>query len=209
MILGSSLRYIEKSLRCLCDNLCMEIESLGIDGAWICRSNIHVDERGKFQEWFKEQAVFAKTGFDFSVAQANLSHSKFGVVRGIHYSLAPKGQAKWVTCISGAIQDVVLDIRTTSPTYGEHVSVNLEAGSGKAILIEPKLAHGFVALEENTIVAYLVSSPYSPSEEFEINPLDPELGIEWGLPINQLIISEKDRIAPGLAERKSQGNIPS
>jgi len=193
----------------MCDNLFMEIESLGIDGAWICRSKIHGDERGKFQEWFKEQVIFAKTGFDFSVAQANLSHSKLGVVRGIHYSLAPKGQAKWITCIAGAIRDVVLDIRTTSPTFGEHVSVNLEAGSGNAILIEPKLAHGFIALEENTVVAYLVSSSYSPSEEFEINPLDPELGIEWGLPINQLVISEKDLRAPGLAERKSQGNIPS
>jgi dTDP-4-dehydrorhamnose 3,5-epimerase len=187
----------------------MEIESLGIEGAWICRSKVHSDNRGEFQEWFKKDEIYSNTGFDFSVSQANLSHSRFGVVRGIHYSLATKGQAKWVTCMAGAIQDVILDIRSSSPTFGKHVSVNLEAGSGKAILIEPKLGHGFISLADDTFVAYLVSSPYSPLEEFEINPMDPVLGIDWGLPTEQLVVSEKDRAAPSLMQRKSQGNIPS
>jgi dTDP-4-dehydrorhamnose 3,5-epimerase len=187
----------------------MEIEPLAIDGAWICRSKVHSDKRGEFQEWFKKDEIHSNTGFDFSVLQANLSHSRFGSVRGIHYSLATKGQAKWVTCMAGAIQDVILDIRSSSPTFGKHISVNLEAGSGKAILIEPKLGHGFISLEDNTLVAYLVSSPYSPSEEFEINPMDPELGIDWGLSTEQLVVSEKDRAAPSLMQRKSQGNIPS
>jgi len=187
----------------------MEIQTLGIDGAWICRSKILSDNRGEFQEWFKKDEIYSNTGFDFSVSQANLSHSGFGVVRGIHYSVAPKGQAKWVTCVAGAIQDVILDIRSSSPTFGKHVSVKLEAGSGNAILIEPKLGHGFISLADNTLVAYLVSSPYSHSEEFEINPMDPELGIDWGLPNGQLVISEKDQAAPSLMQRKSQGKIPS
>jgi dTDP-4-dehydrorhamnose 3,5-epimerase len=187
----------------------MEIKSLGIHGAWICRSNVHSDDRGEFQEWFKQHEILSNTGFGFSVTQANLSHSRFGVVRGIHYSLASEGQAKWVTCVAGSIQDVVLDIRTSSPTFGKHVSVKLEAGSGDAILIEPYLGHGFISLVENSIVAYLVSSPYSPSEEFEINPMDPELGIDWGLPTEKLVISKKDRAAPSLIQRKNQGNIPS
>jgi dTDP-4-dehydrorhamnose 3,5-epimerase len=186
----------------------MEIESLGLEGAWVCSFPLFKDDRGYFQEWFKQHEIFLKTGLDFSVAQANLSNSNFGVVRGIHYSLADEGQAKWVTCMDGAITDVVVDIRVSSPTFGKHVSVSLEAGSGKAILIGPNLGHGFISLEENTVVAYLVSSPYSPLDEFEICPLDPELGIDWGHKVESLSISGKDRSAPGLNERKNQGKLP-
>ena len=186
----------------------MELNSLRIDGAWLASSPVHSDDRGSFREWFKATDIKAATGFDFSVAQANLSESKRGVLRGIHYSLAIVGQAKWVTCVSGSIRDVIVDIRPTSSTYGQYEIVDLVGGSGNAVLIGAGLGHGFVSILDGSTVAYLVNSPFSPKEEFEVNPLDPTLGIDWGLAIGELLLSSKDAAAPLLAERKSEGNLP-
>jgi dTDP-4-dehydrorhamnose 3,5-epimerase len=180
----------------------MEFTQLSIEGAWLATSPVWADERGSFREWFKAEDIEAATGIRFGVAQANLSQSKRGVVRGIHYSLAVDGQAKWVTCVIGAIKDVVVDIRPNSPTFGKHVVIDLIAGSGQAVLISAGLGHGFVSLAEGSTVAYLVSSPFSPTEEFEINPLDSEMGIDWGLPANELLLSRKDLSAPGIRDRK-------
>jgi len=182
----------------------MEISPLGIEGAWLASSKVHSDDRGSFREWFKHSEIMAATGIDFSVAQANLSQSKRGVVRGIHYSLAPEGQAKWVTCVTGAIKDVIVDIRPHSETFGKYVAVDLIGGSGEVVLISAGLGHGFVSLENGSYVAYLVSSPFSPNHEFEINPLDPDIGIEWGVSPEELLLSPKDSAAPTLEERKSQ-----
>ena len=129
-------------------------------------------------------------------------------MRGIHYSLAEGGQAKWVTCVSGSIRDVIVDIRPSSPTYGKSVVVELSSASGNAVFIGEGLGHAFVSLEDNSTVAYLVSSPFSPAEEFEINPLDSEIGIEWGLPVGELRLSPKDAAAPSLAERMKSGKLP-
>ena len=167
--------------------------------------------------WFGHQSLILKgaqigndsvTGISFSVAQANLSESKRAVVRGIHYSLSTIGQAKWVTCVSGAIKDVIVDIRPASATFGKYVAVDLVGGSGRAILIAAGLGHGFVSLEDGSTVAYLVSSPFSPTEEFEINPLDPSIGIEWGFSDGELLLSPKDASAPTLSERKTEGKLP-
>ena len=186
----------------------MELTPLGIEGAWLATSPVWADERGSFREWFKASDIRVATGIDFSVAQANLSESKRGVLRGIHYSLAPIGQAKWVTCVSGSIRDIIVDIRPTSPTYGEYATVDLVGGSGNVVLIGAGLGHGFVSLVAGTTVAYLVSSPFSPKEEFEVNPLDPALGIEWGMPVEQLLLSPKDLAAPLLRERQEAGQLP-
>jgi len=186
----------------------MELTPLGIEGAWVASSPIWADSRGNFREWFKISVIREITGLDFSVAQANLSESRSGVVRGIHYSVTEDGQAKWVTCVTGAIRDVVVDLRLASGTYGHYVSVDLVGGDGKAILISHGLGHGFVSLEEGSKVAYLVTSPYSPSQELEINPLDPGIGIDWGIPIERLLISPKDAAAPSLSERAAEGNLP-
>lgn len=187
----------------------MELTPLGLEGAWLASSPVWADTRGNFREWFKITNVMEVTGLDFSVAQANLSESMCGVVRGIHYSVTPVGQAKWVTCISGAIKDVVVDLRNDSATYGRYVAVDLVNGDGRAILISHGLGHGFVAKEDGTKVAYLVTSPYSPTEEFEINPLDPEIGIDWGFPIERLLLSPKDAAAPTLKVRALEGNLPA
>jgi len=186
----------------------MELTPLGIEGAWVATSPVWSDDRGFFREWFKSADVLAATGIDFGVQQANISSSARGVVRGIHYSLAAVGQAKWVTCVSGAIRDVIVDIRPGSPTYGKYEVVDLSGAAGNAVLIGAGLGHGFVSLADASTVAYLVSSPFSPTEEFEINPLDPAIGIDWGLPVGELLLSPKDKAAPTLAERAGEGKLP-
>ena len=132
----------------------MEIKSLGIEGAWIASSSVHSDERGSFREWFKLKVISDVAGRDFSVAQSNISVSSKGVLRGIHYTLAKGGQAKWVTCISGHVIDVVVDIRPDSPTYKKYELIDLRGGEGRAVLVGAGLGHGFLSLEEGSIVSY-------------------------------------------------------
>jgi dTDP-4-dehydrorhamnose 3,5-epimerase len=186
----------------------MELTPLAIEGTWLATSPVWVDERGSFREWFKSAEVLAATGIDFGVKQANISVSARGVVRGIHYSLAALGQAKFVTCVSGAIRDVIVDIRPGSPTYGKYEVVDLSGDLGNAVLIGAGLGHGFISLVEGSTVSYLLSSPYSPSDEFEINPLDASIGIEWGIPVSELLLSPKDSVAPSLEERAAEGKLP-
>ena len=181
----------------------MELTPLGIDGAWLAESKVWSDERGFFREWFKSEDIEKTTGKRFGIEQANISISSKGTLRGIHYSLAPRGQAKWITCVAGSIKDVILDIRPDSKTFKKWVEVELTGNSGKAVLISEGLGHGFIALEDHTAVAYLVSTPFLPSHEFEINPLDEEIGINWGMDISHLKISDKDKNAPSLTARLS------
>jgi dTDP-4-dehydrorhamnose 3,5-epimerase len=187
----------------------MELTPLGIEGTWLAESPVWSDDRGFFREWFKTEDIDKATGQNFSVEQANISSSIKGTVRGIHYSLAARGQAKWVTCVSGLIKDVIVDIRPSSKTYGKWIEVELSGKSGNAVLIGERLGHGFISLADVSTVAYLVSSPFSPTEEFEINPLDLGIGINWGLPLSELKISDKDINAPTLDERKKEGKLPN
>ena len=170
----------------------MKLTPLGIDGAWVAESPVWSDERGFFREWFKSEEVLATTGIHFLIQQANISQSQRGVIRGIHYSLAPQGQAKWITCVNGSIRDVIVDIRPSSPTFGKSVFVDLNGLDGHAVLIGAGLGHGFASLAHSSTIAYLLSSAYSPTEEFEINPMDPELGIDWGVDLSEMSLSEKD-----------------
>lgn len=186
----------------------MEIKELEIAGAWVATSPVFTDDRGSFREWFKNSEIEQVTGLDFSVAQANISQSRRGVVRGIHYSIAPEGQAKWITCVTGAIKDVIVDIRPSSPTYGKYVAVDLIGGDGQMVFIGAGLGHAFISLADNTHVAYLVTSTFSLGHEFEINPLDQEIGIEWGLPVSELLLSAKDANAPTLNQRLGEGRLP-
>ena len=143
----------------------------------------------------------------FNVSQANISISHKGVVRGIHYSLASEGQEKWITCVSGSIWDVIVDIRPSSPTFGKWVSVNLTAKSGNSILISSGLGHGFMALEDNTTVSYLLTSAYSPKDEYGIFPFDSVLGINW--PLSEPILSDKDAQAKSFNQLKNEGKLPN
>ena len=186
----------------------MELTPLGIEGAWLAESPVWSDERGSFREWFKSEDIEKATGKSFGIEQANISVSSKGTLRGIHYSIAPRGQAKWVTCVTGSIKDVIVDIRPNSKTFKKWVEVELTGNSDKAVFISEGLGHGFIAFEDNTAVAYLVSTPFSPSHELEINPLDEEIGINWGMDINGLKISDKDKNAPTLAQRLTEGKLP-
>ena len=189
----------------------MNLYSLGLDGAWLAEFPVWSDDRGLFREWFKNEDIFISTGMDFKVQQANISVSGNGVLRGIHYSLANEGQAKWVTCASGHVLDFIVDIRPDSLTYKNYVRVDLKAGEGRAVLIGAGLGHAFLSLKDGSVVTYLLDSTYSPSEEFEINPMDPELAIDWQLGLVEgisLIMSPKDAQAPTLAEQLALGKLP-
>lgn len=183
----------------------MKFEELEIKGAFLARSPIHKDDRGLFREWFGADQFEAVFGHSFEVRQANISSSKKGVLRGIHYSLAESGQGKWVTCVSGSIWDVVVDIRPSSPTYKKWLSLELNGNQGDALYISEGLGHGFIAMEDNSTIAYLLTSKYTPSEEFEIHPFDTDLAIAWPLP--EIILSTKDAAAPTLIQQFERGKL--
>jgi dTDP-4-dehydrorhamnose 3,5-epimerase len=186
----------------------MKLTPLGIEGVWLAESPVWSDDRGFFREWFKSEDIKKETGKDFGIEQANISLSSKGTLRGIHYSIAPCGQAKWITCVAGSIKDVIVDIRPDSKSFGQWIEVELRGDSGKAVLISEGLGHGFLALEDNTAVAYLVSTPFSPTHEYEINPLDEQIGIQWGMETSDLRISDKDLNALSFIERKLNGQLP-
>ena len=190
----------------------MEIAPLGIEGAWIAHSNVFNDIRGSFREWFKSDQIKESTGIDFLVKQSNVATSARGTIRGVHYSLSKFGQSKWVTCISGHVIDVVVDIRPNSPTFKKYEFIDLRGNDGQCVFVGAGLGHGYLSLEENSTISYLLSSPYSPTEEYEINPMDPELAIKWPLELlgdgAELVMSQKDMNAPSIQERQVQGKLP-
>lgn len=186
----------------------MIITPLEIEGAWVAESPLWEDERGWFREWFKMSDIEKIIDRKFDLEQANVSSSRIKTVRGIHYSLAKKGQAKWITCISGLIRDIVVDIRPNSVTFGKWVAIDLSGNSGKSVFYEEGLGHGFISLEENSKIVYLETSAYSPEHEYGINPFDNALNIDWKIPAKECIVSGKDQKAPGLYERLRQGQLP-
>ena len=191
----------------------MQIRPLSIDGAFEITPKQFGDPRGVFFEWFKDPNFFESVGHRLELAQANCSVSDAGVLRGVHFADVPPGQAKYVTCVSGAVLDVVVDIRTGSPTFGQWDSVLLDDSDFRAIYIAEGLGHAFLSLQDASTVVYLCSAGYSPGREHGINPLDPELGITWptttrdGKPLLPLL-SDKDEKAPTLREAEAIGLLP-
>ena len=171
---------------------------LTIQGAWVFEPTIHRDSGGLFRECFKASTIKEICGQEFNVSQANLSQSKKGTVRGIYFSLAPEGQAKWITCTSVRIWDVIVDIHPDSSTFKQWEAIELDAKSGNAVLISAGLGHSFVSSDDDSVIVYLLSSQYNPDYEFGINPLDPEININLLILIQ--LISAKDRDAPTLRE---------
>ena len=185
----------------------MRFEPTGISGAWMVELPRFSDDRGWFQEWFKLSRYAQEIGVDFRPVQANISKSCAGTVRGIHYSIAPKGQGKLVTVMSGAIDDYIVDIRRGSPTFGQWRRVRLDESSARAVLIDPHLGHAFQALTDDTVVSYLVTEEYNPTAELGINPLCTDLAVSWSADL-PLLISEKDSSAPGLSQQQELGLLP-
>jgi dTDP-4-dehydrorhamnose 3,5-epimerase len=183
------------------------MKALDIDGAWLFTPQIHGDRRGSFLEWFRDAEFSADVGHRMDLAQANCSVSRRGVVRGIHFSDVPPGQEKYVTCASGAIIDVVVDLRVGSPGFGRWQAVRLDDESRHALYIGEGLGHAFVALSDRATVLYLCSTPYAPSGEHGVHPLDPAIGIAWPDDLDT-VLSDKDAAAPSLAEAQAAGLLP-
>ncbi|NYH55681.1 dTDP-4-dehydrorhamnose 3,5-epimerase [Nocardiopsis arvandica] len=167
----------------------------------------HEDVRGRFVEVFHQERFSAVSGRDMAVRQANYSVSRRGVVRGVHYFADSGGQAKYVTCVSGEVIDVAVDLRVGSPTYGQWESVRMDASCPRAVHVPVGLGHAFVALSDEAVMLYLCDAPYVPGLERTVHPLDPELALPWpdGL---ALTLSERDRSAPSLAGARAAGLLP-
>lgn len=187
----------------------MEIVELPIEGAHVITPTQHGDSRGLFFEWFKAPAFTEAVGHPLTLAQANCSVSTKGTLRGIHYADVPPGQAKYVTCLSGAVLDIIVDIRVGSPTFGAWEAVELNTDTRRLVYLSEGIGHGFVALEDNSTVVYLCSTTYNPAGEHEVDPFDPTIGIDWGISREQASLSAKDAAAPSLQEALEKGLLPN
>lgn len=181
---------------------------MSIEGAYVVTPQVHGDERGMFFEWFKAPAFHQAVGHGLTVAQANCSVSARGTLRGIHFADVPPGQAKYVTCLSGRVQDVVVDLRVGSPTFGVWEAVELGPESRRLVYLSEGLGHGFVALEDGSTVVYLCSTTYNPAGEREVDPFDPDLGIDWRISREEASLSAKDAAAPGVKTALEAGQLP-
>jgi dTDP-4-dehydrorhamnose 3,5-epimerase len=184
----------------------VDVEELPISGAWVFTPQLHGDDRGLFLEWYQASLMERVAGHPLALVQANHSVSRQGTLRGVHFTDLP-GQAKYVYCPRGSVVDVVVDIRVGSPTYGAHATIMLDSVHRRAVYISEGLGHAFVALTDDAHVTYLCSSGYNPGADHAVNPLDPELGIDW--PGGVRLLSEKDAAAPSLAAAAGAGALPS
>lgn len=185
----------------------MKLSKSSIEGAWLIDPVRHADERGWFQEWFKKSEVEKQIGFTFEPVQLNVSHSQQGIVRGIHYSVAAKGQAKYVTAMSGEIDDYIIDIRPESPTFGQWERVRLSSSVGNSVLLGSNLAHAFQCVSAEATVCYAVSTEFNPEAEEAINPLCPTLNIKWNSTF-PILLSQKDKAAPTLNQQEANRLLP-
>jgi dTDP-4-dehydrorhamnose 3,5-epimerase len=166
----------------------------------IIEPTVHGDHRGYFVETFRADKLEAFLGYKLNFGQDNESKSSKGVLRGLHYQLAPHAQTKLVRVISGRVLDVAVDIRKNSPTFGQHIAVELTADNKRQLLVPRGFAHGFVVLEDDTIFAYKVDNYYSPECDRGIAFNDPALNIDWMLKTEELKLSAKDTTQPKLNE---------
>jgi len=166
----------------------------------IIEPKVHGDDRGYFVETFRADKLEEFLGYKIGFCQDNESKSSRGVLRGLHYQLPPHAQTKLVRVIQGRVLDVAVDIRKGSPTFGQHVSVELSGENKKQMLVPRGFAHGFVVLEDDTVFAYKVDNYYSPACDRGIAFDDAALGIDWLVPHNELNLSAKDKVQPKLLE---------
>ena len=180
----------------------MRGERTKLEDCWIIEPDVFEDDRGYFYEGFNIQKFKEVTGFEFYVKQINQSRSSKGVLRGLHFQTPPKAQAKLISCIEGEVLDVAVDLRPSSVTYGEYVSVRLSAENKKHLFIPEGMAHGFLVLSDHAKLMYQVNELYSPEHDTGIIFNDPDINVSWGIPEDQLILSTKDQHLPLLKESK-------
>lgn len=186
----------------------MEVRELDVAGGWVFTPRQHSDDRGTFLEWFRADVLEDAVGHRLELSQANHSVSRRGTLRGVHYADVPPSQAKYVTCVRGRILDCVVDIRPGSPTYGRYDAVVLDDAERRGLYIAEGLGHAFMALSDGAAVSYLCSTPYAPTHEHGLDPLDPDLDLPWPHEIEPLL-SPKDAAAPTLKEAEASGLLPS
>jgi dTDP-4-dehydrorhamnose 3,5-epimerase len=182
----------------------MRVRPLSISGAWEFTPQQFGDDRGRFLEWFRASEFTEAVGEPLQLLQANCSVSAAGVLRGIHYTEDPPGQAKYVTCVRGAFFDVVVDLRPDSPTFGRWDGVLLDDVDRRAVYLSAGLGHAILSLEDESTVMYLCSLEYSPDLDHDLDAFDPALAIDWptvgrdGAPLTY-VRSGKDSAAPSLS----------
>ncbi|MDH6531766.1 dTDP-4-dehydrorhamnose 3,5-epimerase [Aurantimicrobium minutum] len=187
----------------------MQIRELKIPDTYEITPRQHKDDRGVFLEWYRFDKLVDVVGHPLNFVQGNTSVSKRGTVRGIHFAEIPPSQAKYVTATHGAVLDFVIDIRVGSPTFGQWDSVLLDDVNRRAIYISEGIGHCFVALTDNATVSYLVTATFNAEREHGINPLDPAIGLDFGIDSALLLLSPKDLEAPTLENAQKLGLLPS
>ncbi|MFJ2226286.1 dTDP-4-dehydrorhamnose 3,5-epimerase family protein [Streptomyces halstedii] len=186
----------------------MQSRQLAVDGAFEFQPKVFTDERGLFVSPFQETAARQALGRPlFPVAQTNHSLSRRGTIRGAHYTLTPPGIAKYVYCARGRALDIVIDVRLGSPTYGRSETVLLDQEDFRAVFFPVGVAHAFVALEDRTVMSYMLSGEYVPENELALSVFDPVL--ELSLPSDfEPVMSERDLAAPTLETAEKSGTLP-
>ena len=182
----------------------MQVIQTDIPGVLILEPRVFEDPRGYFFESFSQRDFDAQVapvlGHAVHFVQDNESLSSYGVVRGLHFQRPPFTQAKLVRCVRGTVLDVVVDLRHGSPTYGRHTSVEISGENHRQVLIDKGFAHGFAVLSETAVFQYKCDEFYHPEADGGIQLLDPALGIDWRIPASAMLLSDKDRRLPLLAD---------
>ncbi|MBZ0327503.1 MAG: dTDP-4-dehydrorhamnose 3,5-epimerase [Altibacter sp.] len=178
----------------------MEIQKTPLLDCFIVKPNVFTDERGIFCETFNKRAFVEMTGIEVDFVQDNQSISTYGVLRGLHFQKGPMAQAKLVRVIKGRVLDIVVDLRKESPTFGKHYSLVLDDENHKQLFVPRGFAHGFVTLSKESIFAYKCDNYYDRASEGGIIYNDATLAIDWHLPKEELLISEKDLLLPTFKE---------
>lgn len=176
----------------------MELIATPLEGCYIIKPAVFPDPRGYFFESFNEQRFNEKTGLNVHFVQDNQSMSSYGVLRGLHFQKGEHAQAKLVRVLKGEVLDVAVDLRPGSPTYGQHYSVVLSEENKLQFFIPRGFAHGFVVLSEQAEFFYKCDNYYNKASEGGLHYADPSLNIDWQVPAEQLLVSDKDRVLPGL-----------
>ena len=171
-----------------------------IPGVYILEPTIFADDRGYFTETYRKADFDKNIGYDVDFIQDNQSKSSYGVLRGLHFQAAPYTQAKLVRVIEGAVLDVAVDIRKGSPTFGQHVAVELTAENKRQLFVPRGFAHGFVVLSQEVVFAYKCDNLYAPTHERGLLFNDPALGIDWKIQGTEFLLSEKDTKNPLLKD---------
>jgi NDP-hexose 3,5-(Or5-) epimerase len=182
----------------------MRAEELSVPGVFLVTPEPFRDDRGSFHEALRIEELEKITARPFTARQINYSVSRRNTLRGIHSVTVPPGQAKYVTCVRGALRDIAVDLRLGSPTYGEYTSNDLDAETGHCVYIPEGVGHGFLALTDDTCICYVLSSPHVPGTQIDIDPLDPELALPWGFREPPLM-SAKDAQSPSAAAAAAAG----